>query len=325
MLDDFGRTIDYLRLSVTDRCNCRCVYCMPATGVPKHDHADMMSFEELVRCVEAAAHLGIHKVRLTGGEPLVRAGIVDLVGMVAAVPGITEVAMTTNATLLAPVAAQLKAAGLTRVNISLDTLDPECYHKMSRTDKLEDALAGLAAAQAAGLTPIKINCVLAAGLNQDDWFSVAQLAQSHPYTVRFIELMRMGECVGWPESRFVSADAFLSEFAAHLAEKNQTLEPLRTEGVAELYQPSGWQGRVGVIRPVSHKFCGSCNRLRITPDGKLKACLHSAAEVDLRHKSQEELEVLLARAIAHKPQQHNLGTALDAHSETARSMFEIGG
>lgn len=325
MQDDFGRTIDYLRLSVTDRCNCRCVYCMPAAGVCKRAHADMMTYEELARCVEAAAHLGIHKVRLTGGEPLVRAGIVELVRMVAAVPGITEVAMTTNATLLAPVAAELKAAGLTRVNISLDTLDPIRYQAMSRTDKLADALAGMAAAEAAGLTPIKINCVLAGGLNQADWFDVAQLAQAHPYTVRFIELMRMGECAGWPEARFVSADAFLSDLRAHLADKNTTLHPLAAEGVSELYQPDGWAGRIGVIRPVSHKFCSSCNRLRITPDGKLKACLHSAAEVDLRHKSVEELEVLLARAIAHKPQQHHLGTALGARSETARSMFEIGG
>ena len=210
MRDDYGRDIRYLRLSVTDRCNCRCVYCMPENGVPMLSHADILSFEEMRDIVAAAASLGVRKVRLTGGEPLVRRGIVDLVGMVASVPGIEEVDMTTNATLLAPIAGDLCAAGLTRLNVSLDTLDAARYEAITRRGSLADALAGLEAAHAAGFTNTKINCVLVGGVNDDELRPLAELARDRDLTVRFIELMRMGECADWPRGRFVSADEVLS-------------------------------------------------------------------------------------------------------------------
>ena len=315
MRDGQGRTIDYLRLSVTDRCNCRCVYCMPAAGVPKMAHGDILSFEEMTRIVAAAAELGVRKVRLTGGEPLVRRGIVDLVGMVAGVPGIKEVAMTTNATLLAPVAGQLKAAGLTRLNMSLDSLQENRYSRLTRGGCLEDAMAGLEAARQAGFTGTKINCVLIGGVNDDEVGNIAALAKDNPCDVRFIELMPIGQATTMPREAFLSADAVLDALPP------ATL--VATDGVARLYQPAGWAGRVGLISPMSHKFCGSCNRIRVTADGRLKACLHSATEVDLRGLGHDRLVETLRAGIAGKPAYHHMDKT--RRSDSARDMNEIGG
>ena len=206
MLDGEGRLIEYLRLSVTDRCNCRCTYCMPAGGVPMLGHKDILSFEELTEVVGACAQLGVRKVRLTGGEPLVRRGLPELVRMIRAVPGVEELAMTTNATLLAPVAAELHRAGLDRLNVSLDTLDAARYAELTRGGSLEDALAGLAAARDAGFSRTKVNCVLMGGVNDADVPRLAELARTEPIDVRFIELMPMGPCAGWPKARFVPAE-----------------------------------------------------------------------------------------------------------------------
>lgn len=315
MKDNFGRTIDYLRLSVTDRCNSRCIYCMPEQGVAKCTHAEVLSYEEIAELVSAAAKLGVHKVRLTGGEPLVRRGIVELVRMVAATEGIDEVDMTTNATLLSPIAKDLKEAGLTRLNISLDTLDPERYAQISRTAKLEDALAGLAAAEAAGFVDTKINCVLMGGVNTCDIRPIAELAKDHAYEVRFIELMRMGECASWPAECFVPAERVLEEVPE--------LKPAGNSGVAELYQAPGWMGHVGLIRPVTHKFCSSCNRVRITSDGKLKPCLHSSEELMLRGLEGQALYQALADGMRRKPQQHHISKSNP--SSTPRRMNQIGG
>ncbi len=315
MLDTQGRTIDYLRLSVTDRCNCRCVYCMPAGGVPMLGHADILSFEEMARIVEAAAELGVRKVRLTGGEPLVRRGIVDLVGMVAAVDGIKEVAMTTNATLLAPVAAELKAAGLSRLNVSLDSLDAARYSRLTRGGRLEDALTGLAAAREAGFVGTKINCVLIGGVNEGEVARIAELARDTPCDVRFIELMPIGQAADMPREAFLSADSVLAALPP--------ADLVVTDGVACLYQPHGWAGRVGLISPMSHKFCGGCNRIRVTADGRLKPCLHSAAEINLRGLSRDELLVTLRAGIAGKPAYHHMDET--RRSESARDMNEIGG
>lgn len=315
MRDDLGRTITYLRLSVTDRCNCRCLYCMPADGVPMLSHRDILSFEELRDIVAAAATLGVRKVRLTGGEPLVRRGIVELVRMVAAVPGIDEVDMTTNACLLAPIAAGLRAAGLTRLNISLDTLDPERYRQITRTGTLDDALAGLHAAEAAGFTDTKVNCVLIGGINDDDLRSMAELARTRPLTVRFIELMPMGECARWPRERFVSADEVLNQVPE--------LQRIGDDGVSEVFSAPGWAGKVGLIRPITHRFCGSCDRIRVTSDGRLKPCLHSATEINLRGLSGQELIDTLAAGIASKPAGHTMGDG--RASSAARDMNEIGG
>lgn len=315
MRDEFGRDIRYLRLSVTDRCNCRCVYCMPENGVPMLSHADILSFEEMRDIVAAAASLGVRKVRLTGGEPLVRRGIVDLVGMIAAVPGIDEVDMTTNATLLAPVAASLRDAGLTRLNVSLDTLDAARYEAITRRGTLADALAGLAAAHDAGFANTKINCVLVGGVNDDELRPLAELARDRDLTVRFIELMRMGECAGWPKGRFVSADEVLLAVPE--------LVQVGGQGVSELYQVPGWKGSVGLIRPMTHRFCSSCDRIRVTADGRLKPCLHSAAEVNLRGLSGQDLVEAIRAGIAAKPRGHRMDNG--RASDSLRAMNEIGG
>lgn len=317
MHDAFGRDVTYLRLSVTDLCNCRCVYCMPASGVPRLRHEDILSFEQMRDIVAAAASLGVRKVRLTGGEPLVRRNIVDLVRMVASVPGVDEVDMTTNATLLAPVAAELRAAGLTRLNVSLDTLDAQRYRKITRVGTLEDVLAGLEAAREAGFAGTKVNCVLLGGINQDELRPLAELARTRDLSVRFIELMPMGECAAWPRERFLAADAVLA------AVPELTPVASAAPGVAELFRAPGWRGTVGLIRPMTHRFCGQCNRIRVTADGRLKPCLHSAAEVDLRGLSGEDLVQAIARGIAAKPGRHHMD--MGHASQTPRAMSQIGG
>lgn len=315
MLDGEGRLIEYLRLSVTDRCNCRCTYCMPAGGVPMLGHRDILSFEELTEVVGACAQLGVRKVRLTGGEPLVRRGLPELVRMIRAVPGVEELAMTTNATLLAPVAAELHHAGLDRLNVSLDTLDAARYAELTRGGSLEDALAGLAAARDAGFSHTKVNCVLMGGVNDADVPRLAELARTEPIDVRFIELMPMGPCAGWPKARFVPAETVLGAVPG--------LQPLRRDGVAELWHAPGWVGNVGLIRPMSHRFCDGCSRIRVTADGRLKPCLHSAAEIPLRGLHGEALLAELRRGIAAKPAYHHMDQ--DHASQSARDMNEIGG
>ena len=315
MLDGEGRLIEYLRLSVTDRCNCRCTYCMPAGGVPMLGHKDILSFEELTEVVGACAQLGVRKVRLTGGEPLVRRGLPELVRMIRAVPGVEELAMTTNATLLAPVAAELHHAGLDRLNVSLDTLDAARYAELTRGGSLEDALAGLAAARDAGFSRTKVNCVLMGGVNDADVPRLAELARTEPIDVRFIELMPMGPCAGWPKARFVPAETVLEVVPG--------LVPLRRDGVAELWHAPGWAGNVGLIRPMSHRFCDGCSRIRVTADGRLKPCLHSAAEIPLRGLHGEALLSELRRGIAAKPAYHHMDR--DHASQSARDMNEIGG
>lgn len=316
MKDSLGRNISYLRLSVTDRCNCRCIYCMPEDGVSRCSHSDVLTFEEMAEMVEAAARLGVRKVRLTGGEPLVRRGIVELVRMVSDVEGIDEVAMTTNATLLAPVAAELREAGLSRLNISLDTLRPDRYREVSRIGELADALAGIEAAKAAGFSHLKINNVLMGGINDDEITDFVGLTKDHDVEVRFIELMPMGECASWPTERFVSGDLVLK--------KAPELQFIGNGGVAELYAVPGYAGRVGLIRAVSHRFCSGCDRIRITADGRLKPCLHSKTELRLRGLHGEELAAVIQEGIEAKPAHHNLNPGVSS-SETPRSMFEIGG
>jgi len=271
--------------------------------------------------VRAATTLGVRKVRVTGGEPLARRGVVDLCRMVAAVPGVEELDMTTNATMLAPVAAGLRAAGVTRLNVSLDTLDPERYRAVTRVGTLADALAGIRAAHEAGFgsstdSPLKINCVLMGGVNVDEVPRLVDMARRGPVEVRFIELMPMGECALWPRERFVSADVVLDACPE--------LERIGTGGVAELYRGPGFAGRVGLIRAVSHRFCSACDRIRVTADGRVKPCLHSAVEVSVRGLHGEELERALARAILMKPAHHELAPGVRP-SATSRDMNEIGG
>lgn len=315
MRDKEGRAIEYLRLSVTDRCNCRCAYCMAADGVPMLSHDDICSFEELARITRATCDLGVRKVRLTGGEPLARKGIVELVSMLRSVPGVEELDMTTNATMLAPIASDLRRAGLDRLNVSLDSLDPERYASITRCGRLADALAGLEAAREAGFTGTKLNCVLMGGVNDEDVPRLAALARDHEVDVRFIELMPLGPAASWPHERFVSAEAVL--------EAVPELVPMDHDGVAELFSAPGWAGRVGLIRPMSCRFCADCTRIRVTADGRLKPCLHSATEVNLRGLDDAGLHEALLAGIAAKPAHHSMDAT---HvSESLRAMNEIGG
>lgn len=316
MIDETGRSITYLRLSVIDRCNCRCRYCMPAAGVQKVCHSEVMSLEEMAAVVEACARLGVTKVRITGGEPLARLGVERLVSLIRDIQGIQEVAMTTNATLLAPKAQALAEAGLDRVNVSLDSLDPQRYHAITRTGSLKDALDGLAAAREAGLGPIKVNAVLMGGVNEADIVPLAHLAkEGAASSVRFIELMPIGEAARWPQASFVPAERVLQELPE--------LAFVGADGVSETFSAPGWAGTVGLIRPMSHKFCSACNRIRVTSDGMLKACLHSAREVPLRGLGPYQLVDAIAAEIARKPERHTM----DAQhaSQSTRSMNAIGG
>ena len=313
--DSFGRAITYLRVSVTELCNLRCQYCMPAEGVRKRSHADMLTEEELLRAVRIAAQLGVTKVRVTGGEPLVKRNILSICRGIADIPGVQELCLTTNGVLLPPLADELRAAGVRRVNLSLDTLDAEKYARITRIGCLDDALRGLDAALSAGFDRVKLNAVLLGGFNDDEIPALAGLTREYPVDVRFIEWMPMGQRPpgAYPLDCGVVLKA-LPELTA--------LPP--DGGVAERYILPGAQGYVGLIRPVSCQFCAGCNRLRLTADGKLKPCLHSGQEFSVRGLDDAAMRAQFLRAIREKPARH---APLDlAHqSEAGRNMNEIGG
>lgn len=315
MKDRYGRTIKYLRLSVTDLCNCRCVYCMGENGVSRLPHSAILSFEEIEEIVRAAVSLGVTKVRLTGGEPLVRRGIDELVRRLRGIEGVEELAMTTNGMRLAEYAARLKSAGLDRLNVSLDTLDPEKFRRITRIGELRDTLDGLDAARRAGFERIKLNTVLMGGVNDDEIAEIAALAKDGAFDVRFIELMPIGECTDWDRRRFLPAERVLEYLPKG--------ERVPSDGVAELWRPAGFRGTVGLIRPLSHRFCADCDRIRVTADGCLKPCLHSAREIPLRGKHGEALVRTIAEGMQAKPREHHMA---DGHaSESRRGMNRIGG
>jgi GTP 3',8-cyclase len=324
--DDCGRPISYLRISVTDRCNLRCLYCMPAEGVPFRAHAQILRYEEIERVVRAAAGLGINKVRLTGGEPLVRAGIVDLVALLARIPGIDDLSMTTNGLLLARYADALARAGLTRVNVSLDTLRPDRFAQITRGGKLEETLAGIASARRAGLEPVKINTVIMRGLNADEIVDLARLTLQEGWHVRFIELMPLNPGASSEELQYVPNREVRQMIVAALGE----LEPVQTvagAGPAAYYRLAGARGSLGFISPLSEHFCAQCNRLRLTADGRLRPCLLADNELDLRAAlrqgaSETDLCDLLQQAIRAKPQGHHVAEHV---LPQGRAMSEIGG
>ena len=316
MRDKFGREINYLRLSVTDLCNLRCRYCMPEEGISKKDHAAMLTEDEMIRAVEAAASLGITKLRITGGEPLVKKNILSICRRASAVEGIGEVCMTTNGIRLPELAVPLREAGVRRLNISLDTLDPGKYAHITRCGTLSDALAGIRAALAAGFDKIKLNAVLIGGFNDDEIGDLAALTLRYPLDMRFIELMPMGAS-GFGKEAYLP----YSEVLRRLPE----LEPLSEEGgAAKLYRLPGAKGNVGLISPVSAHFCGSCNRLRLTADGKLKPCLHSAEEYPIKGLDRAGMAEAMKTAILGKPEWHGALDYLN-RSQAARSMNRIGG
>ena len=341
MIDACGRTINYLRLSVTDLCNLRCTYCMPPEGVCKRAHSEICSLEELAELAAACVALGVKKIRLTGGEPLLRAELLPLIERLRALPGLEELALTTNGQRLAELAAPLRAAGLDRLNVSLDTLRPARYRALTRGGELDRVFAGIAAAEAAGFRDLRLNAVLLKGVNDDELAELAGLARTRPWSVRFIELMPIGPGAALD---FLPAEAVL-EAVPELRElqnakgnlQNEATEDGGTEpstllrsaqddrprGVARLFTASGWAGTVGLIAPMSACFCAACSRIRITADGRLKPCLHSPEEYPLRGLHGDELKSAILAAVLRKSARHHMSDT--NASESARPMNEIGG
>lgn len=304
-LDSFGRNINYLRISVTDRCNLRCVYCMPPEGVPQISHNEILSYEEIRTVVRAAAELGINKIRLTGGEPLVRAELPNLIRMLSQIEGIEELSLTTNGAFLKKYVLELKKAGLSRVNVSLDTLKADKFRYITRLGKLEAVLKGIEAAKEAGFEPVKINTVIMRGINDDEILDFARMTHEDGWHVRFIELMP-----------FKSMTEFVPsvELQQHISLLGK-LEPcvsITGNGPAMYYRLAGARGTIGFITPLTeHSFCSRCNRMRLTPDGKLRPCLLREDEIDLKmplrnNASLDELKRLILKAVASKPEHHNL-------------------
>lgn len=324
--DRFHRHIDYLRVSVTDRCNLRCRYCMPEEGIPLKKHEDILRLEEIAYLVSCAVDMGVRKVRLTGGEPLVRKKLLALVSHLAAIPEIEDLSLTTNGLLLGQYAGDLKQAGLKRVNISLDTMDADRYRYITRGGDVARVLAGIKAAQEAGLEPIKINTVVVRGFNEDEVVAFARMAQATNIHVRFIELMPIGEGMAWGKEAFVPNDEVLQ-----VLEKEFKLRPtLRADGngPACYYALPGSLGTVGFISALSHVFCHQCNRMRLTAEGCLRPCLQSDVEVDLKKalregQGREAIQELFRQALKLKPWRHTLDAEGWLHQR--RRMCEIGG
>jgi cyclic pyranopterin phosphate synthase len=341
LVDPFQRVISYLRVSVTDRCNLRCVYCMPEEGIEFQPREEILSYEEILAIVRVGASMGLRKVRLTGGEPLVRAGIADLVAMINGVPGIEDISLTTNGIALPRMAEPLARAGLRRVNISLDTLRPERFHQITRWGQYEDVMQGIAAARAAGLSPIKINVVGMRGINDDEVLDFARSTYEQDWDVRFIELMPFLEeqetCIKDTSLvlGFVPTEVIKQQIEKELGH----LEPSQTKvgyGPARYFKLAGARGNIGFISPVSEKrFCESCNRMRLTADGKIRPCLLTDHEVDLKSilrpdgrssgrggGNEEALRQAILEALRTKPDAHHL---TDGNRPRRRKMIQIGG
>jgi len=321
-IDSFGRNINYLRISVTDRCNLRCIYCMPPEGVPQMSHNEILSYEEIRAVVRAAAELGINKIRLTGGEPLVRVELPNLVRMLSQIEGIEELSLTTNGIFLKKYVLELKHAGLSRVNVSLDTLKADKFRYITRMGKLETVLEGIEAAKEAGFEPVKINTVVMRGINDDEILDFAKMTYEDGWHVRFIELMPFKGV-----AEFVPS----VELQQHVSLLGK-LEPCASttgNGPATYYHLAGAEGTIGFIAPhTDSSFCSRCNRMRLTPDGKLCPCLLGEDEIDLKiplrnNTSMDELKRLILKAVTSKPEHHNLeGGNIRS---VKRKMSQIGG
>ena len=313
MKDRFGRDITYLRISVTDLCNLRCKYCMPESGVESLCHSDILSLEEIVEIVKVAAKNGITKIRLTGGEPLVRRGFIHLCKEISKIEQIEDIAITTNGVHLKNMADDLFGNKVKRINFSLDTLVKEKYNDITRRNDFDKTMESLFYAIEKGFK-VKLNVVLIGGFNDDEIENFVKLANDYDLEVRFIELMQIGETANWSKDKFVSNKIVL--------EKVPKLEFDGVSGVAKIYKIKGQKGKIGLISPISCSFCSDCNRIRLTSDGKLKPCLHSKDEINLKGLSGEELEEVFKRGIFDKPEKHHLE---DGKSESARDMNKIGG
>ncbi len=328
LTDSFGRTATDLRVSVTDRCNLRCTYCMPAEGLDWLPHPDLLTDDELVRLIRlAVTRLGITEVRFTGGEPLLRRGLPDLVASVAALRPRPEMSLTTNGIGLARLAAPLRAAGLDRINVSLDTLTPRIFVQLARRDRLADVLAGLASAAEAGLVPVKVNAVLMRGINDHEAVPLLRYCLDHGYELRFIEQMPLDAQHGWRRAEMVTADEILATLGAEFTLKPD--DPAdRGSAPAEAYLVDGGPARVGVIGSVTRPFCGACDRIRLTADGQLRNCLFARTENDLRTPmragaSDDELSARWQDCIRAKLPGHGINEP--GFLQPARPMSAIGG
>jgi len=322
LCDSFQRPINYLRISVTDRCNLRCIYCMPAGGVPLMSHSDILTYEEIYTVARAAAELGINKVRLTGGEPLVRSGLTELLQMLTQIDAINDISLTTNATLLSRYAAELKQAGLKRVNISLDTLKSGKFRFITRGSlNLDDVLEGIEAARSVGLNPVKLNMVVMSGINDDELLDFAAKTINEEWHVRFIEFMPISSSASY----FVAVSDMRKRL--ELLGKLEPCLPSVGNGPAKYFRFPHARGTIGFITPVSEHFCFHCNRLRLTADGRLRPCLLAGDEVDLKQPlrsgiSSAGLKQLIEAAVADKPLRHHLA---EGYVPKDRPMTQVGG
>jgi len=326
LIDGFNRPITYLRVSVTDKCNLRCIYCMPEGGLPWLRRDEILTYEEITRIVAAAASAGVRTIRITGGEPLVRRNLDRLVGAIAAIPGIDDIALSTNGLLLEEQLPALAAAGLRRVNLSLDTLRSDRFEAIARRPGLQAVLRAIDATIAAGLGPVKINCVVMRGKNDDELMAFAQLTRTRSVFVRFIELMPVHENLGLQHDAYVSADDMLERIAA-IGELRPVIGPAGN-GPARYYAFAGAPGAVGVITPLSHDYCERCNRVRLTADGRLRLCLFGDHALDLRSPlrsgaTTDELAEIFRTGMLIKPERHHL--RLGQASSAMRAFSEIGG
>jgi cyclic pyranopterin phosphate synthase len=323
LADQFGRRIEYLRISVTDRCNFRCVYCMPAEGLPWLPKQDILAYEEITAIVAQLAPLGLRRLRITGGEPTIRPDLPSLVRMLRAVPGIEDIALSTNGVRLPEMAGALVDAGLDRVNMSADSLRADRIATIARRNLGFDPLCAALSAERAGLSPVKINVVVMRGINDDELEDFARLTLSHPWHVRFIELMPVGDMRTLTWDHVVPSDEILSRLSA-LGSLTPDRGPERGNGPAAYHRFAGAPGCVGVITPMTHTYCGSCNRVRLTADGRLRTCLYGDHEVNLRDplRAGEDLEPLYVKALSEKPREHQL---LQMQVGGLRALSQVGG
>jgi cyclic pyranopterin phosphate synthase len=329
--DSFNRKIDYLRISLIDNCNLRCVYCMPLEGLQFLPRSELLTPSEIERVVRAAVSIGFRKFRLTGGEPTLRSDLLEIVERLSAVPGVGDLALTTNALLLGKLAAPLKAAGLSRINVHLDSLNPETVERQMRWGTFARIWEGILAAEAAGLVPIKLNAVVTAGYNEADVVEMARLTLERDWHVRFIELMPLGggECASLSIKRYVSNIETRRRLESALGPLTE-LAAASAADESRNFRLAGARGVIGFISPVSEPYCGNCNRMRLTADGKFHLCLLNDDELDVRKalrsnrngEGDAEIAAILMRAVGGKPTGHHL---LEGRSTQHRSMFQIGG
>ncbi len=325
LIDPYNRTLNYLRVSITDRCNLQCIYCAPRHGIPKMDHKDILRYEEILRLIKIAVNLGVSKIRLTGGEPLVRKGIYEFIPRLTSLPGLEEVSLTTNATFLKKNIDKIRAAGIKRINVSLDTLKPERYKDITRFEGFQEVWEGIELARKTGFSPVKINIVPIKGVNDDELVDFARLSLEYPYHIRFIEHMPVGTVRKGIQSNYIPNAQIKKEISG--LGKLVPVSRSKYDGPAERFRFEDAPGEIGFISPLTHHFCKTCNRLRLTAEGHLRVCLLSDKEEDLRGPmragaSDKELERIFLNAAAKKPQAHQLDSG---DSTPSSQMSSIGG